>query len=347
MYNQENQIEAKDLIKKIQNYLNYFYIKKYFILLFSLAFAMLISLINEIRDETFTANLTFIVEEEGPVNSLGSMSSIASQFGLNIGSTSQTIFSNNNIKELILSRKVISKVLMDSCNIKGEKDLIIEHYLSKEKIRNEWEKKKDFKEINFNKGYLSRQHDSIINLIYVNIIENTLEVDFNDSESNVLTVSFTSNDEYLSKFFVEKLIDQVSKMYISNQTLVASNRLAFIHSRADSVFIELKNTEKRLAKVQDVNQRIVKFQARLKELQLIRDVEILNTTYLEILKNLELSKLTLLNSTPIIKIVDKPVLPLPTNKASMLKAFLISCFLGMFTSVIFFGVKKLYLDLIS
>ena len=82
MYNQEDQIEAKDLIKKIQNYLNYFYIKKYFILLFSLAFAMLISLINEIRDETFTANLTFIVEEEGPANSLGSMSSIASQFGI-------------------------------------------------------------------------------------------------------------------------------------------------------------------------------------------------------------------------------------------------------------------------
>ena len=283
MYNQEDQIEARDLIKKIQNYLNYFYIKKYFILLFSLAFAMLISLINEIRDETFTANLTFIVEEEGPANSLGSMSSIASQFGLNIGSTSQTIFSNNNIKELILSRKVISKVLMDSCNIKGEKDLIIEHYLSIEKIRNEWEKKKDFKEINFNKGYLRRQHNS----------------------------------------------------------------LAFIQSRADSVFIELKNTEKRLAKVQDVNQRIIKFQGRLKELQLIRDVEILNTTYLEILKNLELSKLTLLNSTPIIKIIDKPVLPLLANKPSMLKAFLISCFLGMFTSIIFFGVKKLYLDLIS
>ena len=145
MYNQEDQIEAKDLIKKIQNYLNYFYIKKYFILLFSLAFAMLISLINEIRDETFTANLTFIVEEEGPVNSLGSMSSIASQFGLNIGSTSQTIFSNNNIKELILSRKVISKVLMDSCNINGKKDLIIEHYLSIKKLKMNGRRKKILK----------------------------------------------------------------------------------------------------------------------------------------------------------------------------------------------------------
>ena len=341
----EEQIEIKELIEKFKYYSNYFYNKKYFILLFSLAFAILISFINETRDDTFTANLTFIVEEESFSESLGAMSSIASQFGLNVGSKSQSIFSNNNIMELISSRNIISKVLMDSCILYDKNDLIIEHYLNISGIRNHFEE--DLKEIKFNIGILSRQHDSLVNIIYEDIIENHLELDFNDSESNVLTVSFTSNDEYLSKFFVEKLIDQVSKMYISNQTLVATNSLAFIQSRADSVFVELKSTEKRLAKVQDINRRIIKFQGRLKEIQLIRDVEILNTTYLEILKNLELSKLTLLNNTPIIKVIDKPVLPLLSNKLTTFMTFLISFSVAIFISVIFFGLKKLYLDIIG
>ena len=74
--------------------------------------------------------------------------------------------------------------------------------------------------------------------------------------------------------------------------------------------MELEIAEEEFAKVKDINQRIVKASGRLKELQLMRNVEVLNTMYLEIVKNLELSKLTLLNQTPIIQIIDKPILPL-------------------------------------
>ena len=87
----EEQIEIKDIIKTIQNYLNYFNKKKYFILLFSLAFAMLISYINKKSEDSFTANLTFIIEEDSAGNPLSSMSNIASSFGVNIGGTNQSI----------------------------------------------------------------------------------------------------------------------------------------------------------------------------------------------------------------------------------------------------------------
>ena len=63
---------------------------------------------------------------------------------------------------------------------------------------------------------------------------------------------------------------------------------------------------KSLQEIKDINQRIIKASGRLKELQLMRKVEVLNTMYLEIVKNLELSKLTLLNNTPIINIIDEP-----------------------------------------
>jgi len=82
----------------------------------------------------------------------------------------------------------------------------------------------------------------------------------------------------------------------------------------------------------------------LKELQLLRDVEVLNTMYLEIVKNLEISKMTLLNQTPIIHIIDKPVLPLEEKALSKAVAGILGGFLGGFLSLLFFIFSKLFKD---
>ena len=65
----------------------------------------------------------------------------------------------------------------------------------------------------------------------------------------------------------------------------ATNTIEFLQNRADSVFFELKNSEREYARTKDINQRIIKASGRLKELQLMRNVEVLNTMYLEIIKN--------------------------------------------------------------
>ena len=122
-------------------------------------------------------------------------------------------------------------------------------------------------------------------------------------EANIISLSYSSVNEKFAKAFVEVLIDQMSQMYIVHQTAQAKNTLDFLQDRADSVFSELELAEEEFAKVKDINQRIVKASGRLKELQLMRRVEVLNTMYLEIIKNLELSKITLLNKTPIITLL--------------------------------------------
>ena len=127
----------------------------------------------------------------------------------------------------------------------------------------------------------------------------------------------------------------MSKMYIKHQTAQATNTLDFLQDRADSVFSELELAEEEFAKMKDINQRIVKASGRLKELQLMRRVAGLNTMYLDIVKNLELSKLTLLNNTPIINIIDKPILPLEEDKPSKLLASILGGFLGVFLIVCF------------
>ena len=66
--------------------------------------------------------------------------------------------------------------------------------------------------------------------------------------------------------------------------------------------------------------------------------------YLEIIKNLELSKLTLLNQTPIINIIDKPILPLKQDKRSKSKFAILFGFIGGFLTVGFFIFTKLFND---
>ena len=75
----------------------------------------------------------------------------------------------------------------------------------------------------------------------------------------------------------------------------------------------------------------------------MREVEVLNTMYLEIIKNLEISKMTLLNKTPIINIIDKPILPLEEEKISK-AAGILGGFLGGFLAVCFFVFRKLFRD---
>jgi len=237
----------------------------------------------------------------------------------------------------------VEATLLRERNIDGKNDLLVEHYITINKFRESWEKNEEFDGVNFNKTN-SLQHDSVMSVIWNQIIENNLVIEILNEEANIITLSYVSADESFSKQFTEILIDEMSKMYISHQTAQVNNTLDFLQNRADSVFVELDKSEQEFARIKDINQRIIKASGRLKELQLMRRVEVLNTMYLEIVKNLEISKMTLLNQTPIIQIIDKPILPLEEERTSKTLAGILGGFLGGFLSVCFFVFGKLFRD---
>lgn len=57
-------------------------------------------------------------------------------------------------------------------------------------------------------------------------------------------------------------------------------------------------------------------------------------------KNLELAKVTLRKETPLIQIIDKPILPLKKERFGKVKGVIFGGFLGGFFIVIFFIIKK-------
>jgi len=340
-YNDE--IQLKDILIKLSEYRTYLLKKKVAILSISFLFFVIGVVIAFSLDTKYNAELTFVVEEESGGSSLGAMSGLASQFGFDLGGNSSITFSQNNILELLKSRGVVVATLLQNAKINSNNDLLIEHYLEIHKIKESWIENEDFSDISFHdkQTYI---HDSISGNIWDEIIENQLSIELQSDEANIITLSYISVNENFAKQFTETLIDEMSKMYITHQTKQARNTLDFLQDRADSVFKELELAEEEFAKIKDINQRIVKASGRLKELQLMRRVEVLNTMYLEIVKNLELSKLTLLNQTPIITIIDKPILPLEEDSYSKVIFGILGAFLGGFLSVSFFVFRKLFKD---
>ena len=344
-YNDE--IQLKDILIKLSEYKTYLLSKKFSIITIS-GFFFVIGIVFAISDvKKYTAELTFVVEDQQQAGgTLGAMSGMASQFGFDVGSSSSTTFSQNNILEFLKSRGVVESALMQNRKVNNTEDLLIEHYLYLNKIKDYWKTNEDLNPVSFH-GILAKDNDSVSGNVWKSIIEDKLVVELQSDEANIINLSYRSVNEEFAKSFVEALIEQMSKMYITHQTAQASNSLSFLTSRSDSVFMELEIAEEEFANVKDINQRIVKASGRLKELQLMRRVDVLNAMYLEIIKNLEISKITLLNQTPIIQIIDKPILPLKSEKKSKTVFGLLGAFLGGFLSLTFFVFRKLFKDALS
>ena len=342
-----NEIQLRDILIKLLDYKTYL-LKKKFTIIAVAGFSFILGIIFVIStDIKYTAELTFVVEEQKKSGgTLGSMTGIASQFGFDLGNSSGSTFSQKNILEFLKSRGVIEAALLQNREVNKTDDLLIEHYLLINKIKDYWEENEDLSPVSFH-GVLTKDNDSISGIICAGIIEEKLVVELKSPEANIINLSYTSINEEFAKVFVEVLIEQMSIMYINHQTAQTNNTLDFLSSRSDSVFMELEIAEEEFAKVKDINQRIVKASGRLKELQLMRNVEVLNTMYLEIIKNLEISKLTLLNKTPIIQIIDKPIIPLKVEENTELLFGLLSAFLGGILSISFYVLRKLFRDAVS
>ena len=339
--NQE--IQLKDILLKIKELKNEMLSNSIKISFFIFLFVFVSLLLVFFQDSQYKAELSFVVEDKQQSAPLSSMSGLASQFGFDLFSSSNSTFSQKNIMELIKSRGVVSKTLMQKSLINRKSDFFISHYLSIYNLDKNWENHEDLKELSFN-NQLSVIHDSVITLIWEDIIENDLDVELKNDETDIIYLSFICPNEQFAKLFSESLISEMSKMYISHQTKQSSNTIRFLQNRADSVFFELEKAEEDFARVKDINQRIIKASGRLKELRLMRNVEVLNTMYLELVKNLEVSKLTLLNQTPIIQVIDKPILPLKDTKISMGLTVIISFLLALFISVSYVFLRKLVRD---
>lgn len=349
---ESGELSIRDLILKLIDWIRYLWKKKVVIVLFGLLGAGLGILYSYIKKPLYIAELTFVVEDSksGP---LGAYAGIASQFGIDLGgSSSNGAFSGDNILALLKSRLLIERALLfGRINDNGKQVTLADWYIKYNDLEEKWKNKPELKDLHFpvnsDRSNFTLQQDSILNTIQKKIENDYLLVEKTDKKLSFISVTCSTTDELFSKLFTEKLVHEALNLYID--TKVQRNKMSVdrLQNQADSLEAMLNRKTYSAAVVQDININPAKQVAAVGVELALRDKVVLQTMYLEVVKNLELSKLAMAQETPIIQIVDTPILPLEKKRFGKLKGIIIGGFIGGLIISMWLVVRRVYKELVA
>ena len=339
--NIEEIISVSIIIKSVRDWIGFVFSKRKIIIIGTIIIMALVISYNYIKAPVHYARTTFVLDNSSSSGSMGDLSSLASLAGINASSfiDASSLFQIDNIQELYRSNSMLKNTLLSSTKINGTETLIIERFGKAEKLVNKWTKLginlQDFKNKN-----LSRLQDSIIKESIKLIKKEYLLVDKPSRKTTILEIGFNHKDELLAKSFNENLVSIVNKFYFETKTLKTGANLEILKIQSDSVKNVLDESILALA---EKDQNIPNLNA-LDKVSMVPyqkamiDVQANSAIYGEIVKQLELAKVTHRNNMPLIQIIDKPILPLDNSRWKFLKTFILSFVIGFSTviSALFF-----------
>ncbi len=343
----------KDFIISIRDWVRYFWSKKIIIIIVGVAGAGLGFLYALNKEPVYTATTSFVLETGSTRGALSSYAGIASAFGIDLSSAGGGLFEGENILELYRSRNMISKVLLSEEIFEGKKQLLIERYIDFNKLRNIWEKKSELKNIRFKQDnqYTDARaqllHDSIMSQIVKGIVKGNLEVVKKDKKLNIIYVTVRFLDELFAKSFNEKLVQNVNNFYLETKAKKNLENVVILQAKTDSVRGLMTGAINRAVEVADAtpNQNPSRMTPRIAPIESAKASAEVNKEILsELIKNLELSKISLSKETPLIRIVDGPILPLEKMRFGKLKGLILGGFLSAFIILVFLIVQKIIND---
>ena len=130
-----DEISLKELLLKIKEWFKFLLSKRKVIILFGFIGALLGLGYSIYKKPTYTASLTFALEEGG--GSGGGVLSLASQFGFDLGTSGGGAFAGSNLIELFKSRSMVEKTLLSPVKYNKKTISLAEMYLEINEVRKE------------------------------------------------------------------------------------------------------------------------------------------------------------------------------------------------------------------
>lgn len=300
-----------------------------------------------LQKPTFTATLSFVLEDEkGGGGGIGGALGLASQLGLDLGSGGGGIFNGPNLIELMKSRTIIQKALLNPFINKNAQISYAQYLFDKDNNDESGNTLPSQKTVLFkpgdNRSTYTRQQDSILQKLYESIINGMMTISVEDKKAAVINIKVKSYDELFSKAFTENIAQVVSDFYIETKSRKAQNNVNILEKKVDSIRNQLNEALTGVAVSTDNTYNLNPALAIKKVPTSKRQVDVqANTVMLtQLVTNLEMAKMNLLKETPLIQIIDKPILPLLKEKPGRLKSGLLGAFIGFFL-IIFYLISKL------
>lgn len=349
---QQDGISLKDMILGLNAWFKYLISKWKIILICGLAGAGLGLTYALVKKPDYKAELTFVLEDSRSSGLLSAYAGLASQFGLDLGNSGTSgVFSGDNILEFLQSRLMVEKTLLSPLMVGNKVTSLADYYIDIYELRKKWQEKEFLKDLHFppgrNRFAYSRMQDSILYDIYTKIANDNLIISKPDKKLSFISVECTTRDEIFSKTFTERLVKEATSFYIATMTKRSQTNVDLLQAKADSLEALLNRKTYSVAKAKDLNLNPARQLAMVETEVVARDKLVLQTMYGEVIKNLEISKMSMAQEMPLIQIVDTPILPLEKVKFGKLKGLILGGFLGGFLIVLFLILRKLYRDILA
>jgi hypothetical protein len=235
---------------------------------------------------------------------------------------------------------MVEQTLLNPVTVDGKIISFAEWYIQNAQWRKAWEKKEGYQNIQFlpnaDRASFTRVQDSIMGMMYQNLAANSLVVAQKDKKVSIISVEVKSTDERFAQNFTEAIAKEVSDFYVLTKSKKANMNMAILERQTDSIRGELNGAITGVAVANDntfglnpaLNLQRVPSARRQVDVQA-------NTAILTVLvQQTEMAKVTLRKETPLIQVIDRPILPLKKEKFGKAKGILLGGFLAGFLMVL-------------
>lgn len=345
------EISLKELIQKIKEWIAFLKTKWIFIVLVGVIGGGLGFVYAWNQKTKYTATLTFALEEEksGAMGLSGALG-IANSLGFDIGAGAGGAFSGSNLIELMKSRTLVEKALLNPISVKGKAQTLAEYYIAFTQMNKGWLERQELKNIKFNlsadRSRFTILQDSVLGVLYQQITGEggVLSVFQKDKKISIITIEVKSKDEMFSKYFAETIAKVVSDFYIETKSKKARLNYEILQKQTDSVRNELNSAITGVAVANDNTYNLNPALNIHRSPSMRRQVDVqANTAILtQLVTNLEIAKVSLRKETPLIQIIDAPILPLKKEGLSKSKALVIGAIMGVIISIFFLVISQFW-----
>jgi uncharacterized protein involved in exopolysaccharide biosynthesis len=339
-----DEISLKELIQKIQEWIAYLKTQWKLIIGIAALGGIIGFVYASFQKPKYLATTTFVLEEDKGGGGLGGAMGLASSFGFDLGGGGGGLFTSSNIIELMKSRLVIEKTLLNPVQIAGKEISLADYYVQ----INELKVKVSFP-VNADRTKFSLEQDSILYGISSSLTKNNLVIAQKDKKVSIINLTVKTQNELFSKLFCEQLLKETSDFYIETKSKKSRLNVDLLQHQADSIRAELNGAITGVAAASDNVYNLNPAYNVKKTPSTRRQVDVqANTAILtQLVAQLEMSKVSLRKETPLVQLIDRPILPLEKDKVGRLKSLVLGGFLAGFLTVLYLVFGQFYRKMVA
>lgn len=315
----------KDLVEKLKPFFNKLWSnRKKIVIINSVVLIISLAYLLFLTKPYFQSTVTILPEYGSKSNMLSQLSGLASLAGVKVGDSAPTeLYQNIITSETVLQNVVYAKYKTseypDSVNLIKYFEILVDD----------------------NDPVLKKRKEFL--LIYESLLQNRIATNV-DRMTKILNVTVTMPEAQLSADVANNLVKALDLYIRTQRKSYATEQSFYIEKRTQQVKDSLSFAEDKLKTFREQN-RITSQSPNLllEQGRLLRNIEILQTVFIELTKQLEIAKIDQIKDAPVLNVKEfakSPVKKAGPRRASTLITFM---FLSLLISSIYFLFKDAFL----